>query len=96
MKYTCDLCGLTSGDAEKVHRCEGRGSAARFVVKQEVLFACPILGVRMEIRGVIEEVVHKFRTHEVSYRILVGDDSRFKHQNCIYGGISDKSVIRWV
>ena len=96
MKYVCNLCGLASDDMEKVRLCETHGSVARYVVKQEVLFACKILGVPMEIRGTIEEAVHKLRTHNVSYRIFVGDDSRLKHKNCIYGGIPDKNVLHLV
>lgn len=83
MKYVCECA-----------TCAEQKSFARYDVGQEVIFACPVLGVRMEINGVIKEVVRKFRTYEVSYRIFVGKDSRLKHQNCIYGGIPDKNVLR--
>ena len=67
---------------------------ARFSAGQVVIFSCPILGKRLEIRGKIEEVVHKLGAREVTYRIRVGEDVRLKHQNCIYGGIPDHNVLR--
>ena len=81
MEYVCSFCRLISEDEEKVRRCETQGSTARYSVDQEVTFVCPILGVQTEIKGVIQEVVHKLRTHDVSYRILAGTDYRLKkHQ----------------
>lgn len=94
MKYVCSFCGLVSENVERAQECEAQGSTARYKVKEEVIFACSILGVRTEIKGVIKTVVHKLRTHKVTYRIFVGNDARLRHQNCIYGGIPDERVLR--
>ncbi|GEM_PF-5298667 len=96
MKYVCELCGLTSQNIEKIAACEAQENKIRYAVGQLIVFLYDPRGVRWEVRGKIETVVYKLRTHNVSYRVLVGEDSRFRkqNQNCIYAGILDRHILR--
>ncbi len=76
--YTCEICGNTSSDKEKISSCESLGNAHKFKLGSKVRFRYAPHGVNIEIEGIVHKIEFKKKTHKPVYWISIDQKAQKK------------------
>jgi len=76
--YTCEICGNTSSDKEKISSCESLGNVHKFKLDSKVRFRYAPHGLNIEIEGIVSKIEFKKKTHKPAYWISIDPKTQKK------------------